>query len=65
MSDKEAPRYNTEGDLLHSPDWTRSVKYTVNANFIDAIVNAVSALPVSIHSESPIMIIPVHINNLF
>jgi hypothetical protein len=38
-------RYTINGELLYSPDWSRSPTY--NADFIDAVVIAVSAVDVS------------------
>jgi hypothetical protein len=42
----EPPRRTEDGILLHSPDWTRSPTY--NADFIDAVVVAVSSVDVSL-----------------
>jgi hypothetical protein len=38
----EPLRYTVDGKALHSPDWTRSATY--NADFIDAVVVAVSTV---------------------
>jgi hypothetical protein len=40
----QSPRYAVNGELLHSPDWNRSATY--NADFIDAVIVAVSTVKV-------------------